>query len=149
MSDLVRFKRPAEVVRVRPPLPQRVETLVGTKARILAEVSRLKGLRTLYDTGALTEIKYGPQMGLYELRVVLVKPPVSPRWARVCVGAGSVLLGLAALVGSLAWLLSALSVPALVCFLATLLVAFVAWLKVKYGRGRTRGVTVTTTVTVR
>jgi len=148
MNELVRYNRPAQVVRVLPPLPQRVETLVGTKARVLAEVNRLKLARVLHDTGSLTEIKYGQEMGLYELKVVLVKPTPAPRWTKVCVGVGSVLLGLAVLLGSLAWLLSALTVPSLMCFLITVLGLFVAWLKVKYGRGRTRGVTVTTTTTV-
>jgi hypothetical protein len=150
VSDLVRYKRPAEVVRARPvfPLPQRVETLVGSKDRILAEVARLKRDRTLADTGQLTEIKYGPEMGRYELKVVLIDRPAAPRWARVCVGVGSVLLGLAAVLGSLAWVLSALTLPALAMFLGTVLAVFVAWLKVAHGGGRTRGVTVTTSTTV-
>ena len=151
MNDLVKYNRPATVVRARPlphQLPRRVETIIGTKPRILAEVARLKRERVLADTGALTEITYGEHMGRYQLKLVLIDPPKAPRWTRVCIAVGSVLLGLAAVLGSLAWLLSALSVPALVTFLAAVLAAFVAWIKVKYGRGRTRGVTVTTSTTV-
>lgn len=138
------------MVRARPvfPLPNRVETIIGSKAQVLAEVARLKRERVLADTGQLTELTYGEHMGRYQLKLVLIDAPASPRWAKVCVAAGSVLLGLSALLGSLAWLLTALSLPALAMFLGTVLAVFVAWLKVKYGRGRTRGVTVTTSTTV-
>lgn len=150
MSDLVRYKRPAQVVRARPlpVLPQRVETVVGSKRAVLAEVARLKKTRELVDTGAFRLIEYGPQMGLFELRVVLRQAPERPRWTRIALAIGSVLMGLSGVLLSLVWLLASMTPAALAMFLVAILVAFLGWLRLKYGGGRTRGVTVTTVTRV-
>lgn len=150
MTDLQLWKRrPAQVVARAPHrLPQRVETIVGTERAVAREVRRLSLAGHLAGTGELRLITRGQHAGRYELRVVLIEPPEAPRWARRCTAAGWILLGFSAVVGSFAWLISAMSASALAAVCITVLVAFVAWLRVQHGGRRGRGVTVTTTTVV-
>lgn len=96
----------------------------------------------------LTLITHGPHAGEYAVPVLLIANPRpgSPRWARVCIAVGGVLLALAVVVGLLAWLVTSLSGPALVACC----VAAVAGLALRVRRAHPRvRVTTTTTVEIR
>lgn len=150
MTDLQLWRqRPAQVVARAPyRLPQRVETIVGTQRAVAREVRRLSLAGRLAGTGEYRLITRGPYAGRYELRVILQDAPEAPRWARRCTAVGWVLLGFSAVVGSFAWLISAMSATALFALCLTVLVAFLAWLRAQHGGRRGRGVTVTTTTVV-
>lgn len=147
-------KRPAEVVRrapVPPPVTRCVRDLVAPTMRELrADLERRSRAGEIERASHMRLITEGRLAGRYAVRVVLVPPrETAPRWARVCVAVGCVLLGLAAVLASLAWLLTSLTGPALLTFGLVVLGAFMAWMRAKYGRRTSVIVTTATTVRMR
>lgn len=128
-----------EIARLRPAnvgTTRRVVDLVApTKAELRAALerrTRAGQVERAWDWRLITE---GRMAGSYAVRVVLVPPRVKdPRWATACLRAGWVLLGLAAVMASGAWLLTALTTAALVTLCVTVLALFGAWIWVKYRR---------------
>jgi hypothetical protein len=152
-ADLAR-RRPATVVR-RATIPAPVVRQAGdltakTKAELLASLQRLQRAGRIERAGPLRLITEGRLAGGYAVRVVLLPPRAQdPRWAVVSRNLGIGLMGLAAVIGSLAWLLTALTATALVTVCACVATVFCTWVYVKYGRRGPREVTVTTTVQMR
>jgi hypothetical protein len=155
-TDLSR-KRPAEVLRAAPIPPSRVRRVTDLTAPSMAMLRAELKRRTLsgevekaWNMRMITE---GRMAGRFAVRVVLVPPrPHRAREGvrRALLAVGAALGGLASLVASLAWLLTALTGPALLAFLGTVLIVFGALVWAKYGRRRTEvSVTTTTTVHVR
>lgn len=163
MNQELARKRPAQVVR-RQPVPQpttrRVRLLAEpTKARLLQALEwRTRSGQIERTSGDIELLTHGQYAGYYAIRVVLVPPRKVrepwPRWAKVCIGAGSVLAGLALLVGALAWLLQSLAAIPLGLVLGVVLVGFVIWVLSQRGStggggGSARGVEVDVSVSVR
>lgn len=119
--------------------------LAPTKARALALLREGCAAGTL--AGVPTQIRQvGP--GQYAIPVYLLpQRRQDPVWAIRCRAAGFVLLGVAAVLGALAWLLSTLTVIALATAIITVGTVFLAFVWVKYGR-RSETVTVTQQMTV-
>lgn len=150
------LKRPAEVrprhIRVHraaPKLPaRRVETIVGTPTALGRELRRLQSTGELLDTGHRRVIQVGEHAGLVELKISVRPRPGPPRWAKVCVGAGTALGAFSGVGLAVFWLLSSLTGPALLALCAAVLVALVAILRGgSGGGGRTKGVSVSVTTT--
>lgn len=119
-------------------LPRQSAAIVGdTRAHALRELKRRQQRGEIESAGQLQLIPSGPHAGQYAIRVTLLPRRESPLWAKLCVGAGSVFLGLAALVAASGYFLSALSGASLVLLCLAVLVAFGVWVKVKHGRRRT------------
>lgn len=150
MTDLERLRRkqPAVVRSTDYRMPTYVKTVVGTQRQVAREVRWHSRAGLLSDTGERRLITRGARAGQYELQLILLDraPRSAPRWAKLCLYAGWVLLTLAALVGALAWLVASLSAAALATFLVFVLVAFLAWLRARFGG---RGITVTQVVNIR
>lgn len=127
----------------------RQETLIGRKPAVLAELQRRTKQGTVVRAGELRLLTQGQHAGQYAIPVMAVVQAPPPVWAVRARAAGWVLLGLAALVGSLAWLLATLSAAALAGACITLLVTFSVWVKAKYGRGRGHAVEVVSVTRVR
>jgi hypothetical protein len=148
--DLVRFNRPADVVRR--PLPQRLptvaETVVGTNRQISAEILRLKRARLLVSTGERRLVTRGPYAGQVELELVVLDRP-APVWPRRCLIAGWVMMGFSAVVTSLTWLLTSLTSAALITVLVSVLATFLGGLWIRFGGGRSRNVIVNQVVQMR
>lgn len=149
-NDLA-HRRPAEVTRriILPP-HRRATLLIGdTERGVMAELRRRQRRGSIASVhGDLRLLTIGPHAGRYAIPVELIPERPSPRWARVCVAVGTVLLGIAAVIGALIWLIRAMTGAALAGACLTVLGAFLAWLWAKYGRG-TSQVTVITSVTVK
>lgn len=129
---------------------QHVETLVGDQRAINLEIRRLGG--RLVDTGVQRVIQSGEHAGKLELRVIVTDPKVTPRWAKICLGAGLVLAPTIALTAATLWLLTSLTVGALVGWVAAVLVVLVLLARAgRSGGARAKGifVQVTTSVHVR
>lgn len=120
--------------------------MAPTKARALALLREGRAAGTL--AGVPTQIRQiGPDQ--YAIPVYLLpQRRQDPAWAVRCRAAGFILLGVAAVLGALAWLLSTLTVVALATAIITVGAVFLAFVWVKYGR-RGSSVTVMQQVTVR
>jgi hypothetical protein len=148
--DLVRFNRPADVVRR--PLPRReptvVETVVGTPEQIKAEILRLKRARLLVSTGERRLVTRGRYAGRVELELVVLDRP-APVWPRRWLIAGWVMMGFSAVVTSVTWLLTSLTAAALLTVLVSVLATFLIGLWIRFGGGRSRNVIVNQVVQMR
>lgn len=137
-------------VRRRPAAGQHVETLVGDQRALNLEIRRLGG--RLVDTGVQRVIPSGEHAGKLELRVIVQDPKITPRWAKICIGLGLVLAPTSALAAATIWLLTSLTMGALVGWVAAVLVALLLLARAgRSGGGRAKGifVQVTTSVHVR
>ena len=118
---------------------QQVETLIGSQHALNLEIRRL-GVR-LVDTGVRRVIQSGEHAGLLELRVIVRDEKVTPRWAKVCLGVGLVLAPTSALALTTWWLLTALTVRALIGWAAVVLIVLAVLARAgRASSGRARGV---------
>lgn len=154
--------RPAEVVtrkivpsHRRPPTRkaepgQHVETLIGTHAALDRELRMLARNRgRLLGRGERHLIQSGQHAGLLELRVIVKDEKRTPRWAKVCIVLGVVVVGLALLAAALAWLFAAMNAQAMIGFAVVVLVLLFAMTRAAAGGGdRARGVFVQVTTSV-
>lgn len=149
MNAEVARRKPATVVR-REELPRTVDLCAPTKAELLAALRRRSAAGEIQRSGPMRLITEGRLAGSYAVTVTLVPArSADPRWAVLCRSVGFAMMGIAALVTSVAWLLSAMTATALACACGTVLAMFVTWVWAKYGRRGNRGVIVTTTVQMR
>lgn len=156
-ADLV-GRNPAQIVR-QSPIPrarvrQVVELAAPTKPELVAALRRRALAGEIETSPGLSTIRLvteGRLAGSYAVRVVLLPSPAAadPRWAVVCKNVGWALFGLAAVVGAVAWLLTAVSAAALATVCGALLAAFIAWVWMRHGRRGPREVVVQTTMWVR
>lgn len=147
-AELAR-RKPATIVR-QEPLPRTVDLCAPTKAELLNALRRRHRAGEVHRAGPIRLVTQGRLAGSYAVTVTLVPPRATdPRWAVLCRNAGIAMMGASALFGSIAWLLSAISMASLVCACGTVLVMFTTWVWAKYGRRGNRGVIVTTTVQMR
>lgn len=148
MNEIERMN-PGLVVRAgyRPPVPvRRSVALTGkTKRAVLAELSRRQRRGEIESAGVLQFITTGELAGRYAIRVVMLPARQDPRWARTMVSVGSFMIGLAALVFSIGWFLTALSTGAMVVVCIVPVALLGVWVKVKYARP---SVTINQTVNV-
>lgn len=137
----------AELAKLRPAqVAPRAHIVARTEAAALADLRRRQARGGISSAGPARRVTEGPWAGRYSIEVRLLPERRDPRWARLCVRAGAGLLGVAAVLGSMAWLLSAMTGAALatVCLVAGAALA----LRVRLAHGR-REVVVTTAVRVR
>jgi len=145
-SDLVRHKRPAQVVHHA--APERIPAVIygKTQTDVLAELKRLSRGRTLAQTGTLRLITMGTRAGQYALPVEIIARPAPSRWRKrakvtaLVLGPAGVLFGLGW--WSVATLGAAPFAALLVAILATLVML------VRSTGDRRPSVTVTTKTTV-
>lgn len=152
-TDLA-LKRPAEVTarpRARPPVQlapgRHVETLIGTRAGIVRELSRLSKSGELVDAGVMHVVPSGVHAGKLELRVICKDKRVVPTYAKVCIGLGSALGAGSAVFLVVAWFLASLSAASVAAICGAVLLGLAALLN-RGRQARTPGVSVTVTTTV-
>ena len=124
---------------------QRVETLVGTHRGLDRELARLG--RKALGRGERHLIQSGEHAGLIELRVIVKDEKRTPRWAKVCIVLGLILVALALLGAALAWVFAAMNWAALAGF-AVVVILLLGALTRAGGSGRARGVFVQVTTSV-
>lgn len=117
MNEIERLN-PGLVVRAttRPAAPvRRAVALTGkTRKAVLVELQRRQRRGEVESAGQLQFVTAGTMAGQYAVRVTLLPVAPAPKWPRALVGVGAVLVGVAAVVGAFAWLITAMSAASVV-----------------------------------
>lgn len=136
MSDLVRHKKSAQVVRYQP-VERLPAVIYGSRKEVMAEVRRRKG--QVVSTGQLRLLTQGRRAGQYALAVEIQAGAVPSPWVKRRKVAAGVGIPLAVLFGLGWWAAYTLGALPLLALLGAILLAFSVLVASTHGRGGPAG----------
>jgi len=159
MSDMVKYKRSAEIVKTprgatatyAPPARTKAVIRGVTRKDVLDELGRRQRAGTIGATGSLELITSGRAAGTYMLPIEIIDAPHVPRWRKPLKVTAWIAASTGTLVGLGWWAAASMGALPLAALLIAILVGFIYAVRRGHGSGSSggaRGVTVTTTTTV-